>query len=278
MIGLDPAYAAPLAGVLALIIVGILAELIRRESSGTEKMRKISSYIEEGAKAFLNREFKTIIYFIIPLGALLWIFLRWEISLGFVLGSISSMLAAYIGMMIAVKANVRTANASISSPEKAVMIAFRGGGVTGLSIIGISLLGLGALYLLYGKDPELLVGYGFGASLAALFAQLGGGIYMKAADVGADLVGKIEAGIPEDDPRNPAVIADQVGDNVGDCAGRGADLFESFSDNIIGAMIVGLAFTSIYGYKAVAFPLLIESISVIATVIGIFLVRGGKTQ
>jgi len=186
------------------------------------------------------------------------------------------MLAAYIGMIIVVKANVRTANASISAPEKAVMIAFRGGGVTGLSIIGMSLLGLGTLYLLYGKDPELLVGYGFGASLAALFAQLGGGIYTKAADVGADLVGKIEAGILEDDPRNPAVIADQVGDNVGDCAGRGADLFESFSDNIIGAMIVGLAFTNIFGYKAVTFPLLIKSISIIATVIGIFLVMGGK--
>ena len=186
------------------------------------------------------------------------------------------MLAAYIGMMIAVKANVRTASASIKAPERAVMIAFRGGGVTGLSIIGMSLLRLGILYILYNRDPELLVGYGFGASLAALFAQLGGGIYTKAADVGADLVGKIEARIPEDDPRNPAVIADQVGDNVGDCAGRGADLFESFSDNIIGVMIVGLAFTSIYGYKAVIFPMLIESISIVATIIGIFLVREGR--
>lgn len=140
----------------------------------------------------------------------------------------------------------------------------------------MSLLGLGILYLLYGRDPELLVGFGFGASLAALFAQLGGGIYTKAADVGADLVGKVEVGIPEDDPRNPAVIADQVGDDVGDCAGRGADLFESFSDNIIGAMIVGLTFTNIYGDKAILFPLLGESISVIATIIGIFLVREGK--
>jgi len=276
MIDLDPAYAAPISGFLALIVVVVLAEEIRREDPGTEKMRRIASYIEEGARAFLSREFKTITYFIIPLCILLWIFLRWEISLGFILGAVSSLLAAYIGMMIAVKANVRTASASIKAPERAVMIAFRGGGVTGLSIIGMSLLGLGILYLLYNRDPELLVGYGFGASLAALFAQLGGGIYTKAADVGADLVGKIEARIPEDDPRNPAVIADQVGDNVGDCAGRGADLFESFSDNIIGVMIVGLAFTSIYGYKAVVFPLLIESISVVATIIGIFLVREGR--
>ncbi|MCD6537816.1 sodium-translocating pyrophosphatase [Candidatus Bathyarchaeota archaeon] len=276
MIGLDPSYAAPIAGFLALIVVGVLAEEIRREDPGTEKMRRIASYIEEGARAFLSREFKTITYFIIPLCILLWIFLRWEISLGFILGAVSSLLAAYIGMMIAVKANVRTASASIKAPERAVMIAFRGGGVTGLSIIGMSLLGLGILYILYNRDPELLVGYGFGASLAALFAQLGGGIYTKAADVGADLVGKIEARIPEDDPRNPAVIADQVGDNVGDCAGRGADLFESFSDNIIGVMIVGLAFTSIYGYKAVIFPMLIESISIVATIIGIFLVREGR--
>jgi len=214
MIGLDPSYAAPIAGFLALIVVGVLAEEIRREDPGTEKMRRIASYIEEGARAFLSREFKTITYFIIPLCILLWIFLRWEISLGFILGAVSSLLAAYIGMMIAVKANVRTASASIKAPERAVMIAFRGGGVTGLSIIGMSLLRLGILYILYNRDPELLVGYGFGASLAALFAQLGGGIYTKAADVGADLVGKIEARIPEDDPRNPAVIADQVGDNV----------------------------------------------------------------
>jgi len=185
-------------------------------------------------------------------------------------------------MNVAVRANVRTANAARKSPEKALTIAFRGGAVMGISVVSLSLIGISILYYAFGfyhgfipELPELLVGFGFGASLAALFAQLGGGIYTKAADIGADLVGKVEAKIPEDDPRNPAVIADQVGDNVGDCAGRGADLFESFSDNIICAMILSALFAGISKY-AVVFPLVTQAIGVIATIIGVSLVRGWK--
>ncbi|RLF01810.1 MAG: sodium-translocating pyrophosphatase, partial [Thermoprotei archaeon] len=197
-------------------------------------------------------------------------------SIGFIIGAILSLLAAYIGMSIAVRANVRTSNAARTSGEKALKIAFLGGSVTGLTIVGLSLLGVGGLYIIFGQDPSSLVGFGFGASLAALFAQLGGGIYTKAADVGADLVGKVEQRIPEDDPRNPAVIADQVGDNVGDCAGRGADLFESFSDNIIGIMILGASFAALLGSKYILYPLLAESIGVIGVILGVLLFRPGK--
>jgi len=271
----NPGLLAALVGSIAMGFVGLLAWLVMKEDPGTERMVEVASYIQEGAAAFLKREFMTILYFVVPLTILLWYFLRWEIAFGFVLGSVFSLLAAYIGMSIAVRANVRTANAARRSAADAMIIAFRGGAVTGLSIVGMSLLGLGLLFYFFEK-PSLLVGFGFGASLAALFAQLGGGIYTKAADVGADLVGKVEAKIPEDDPRNPAVIADLVGDNVGDCAGRGADLFESFSDNIIGTMILGMAFYAFYGYKAIVFPLLIESIGVIGTIIGVLSIRRTK--
>jgi len=271
----NPGLLAALVGSIAMGFVGLLAWLVIKEDMGTERMKEVASFIQEGAAAFLKREFKTIIYFVIPLALLLLVFLRWEIAFGFILGSAFSLLAAYIGMSIAVRANVRTANAARRSAADAMIIAFRGGAVTGLSIVGMSLLGLGLLFYFF-KKPSLLVGFGFGASLAALFAQLGGGIYTKAADVGADLVGKVEAKIPEDDPRNPAVIADLVGDNVGDCAGRGADLFESFSDNIIGTMILGMSFLAFYGFKAVVFPLFIESIGVIATIIGILSIKRTK--
>jgi K(+)-stimulated pyrophosphate-energized sodium pump len=273
---MDLAVIAPMVGLLTMIIVFFISKNVLKEKEGTKRMKEIASYIQEGANAFLKREVKTILIFIIIISALLFIFLSYEIGIGFILGSLFSLFAAFIGMWIAVRTNVRTANAARRSAKKAMEIAFRGASVTGLSIVGMSLLGLGILYFSFGKQPILLVGFGFGASLAALFAQLGGGIYTKAADVGADLVGKVEKKIPEDDPRNPAVIADQVGDNVGDCAGRGADLFESFSDNIIGAMIVGLAFVGFYGINAVIFPFIIESIGVIATIVGILSVRGGK--
>ncbi|MCD6240173.1 sodium-translocating pyrophosphatase [Candidatus Bathyarchaeota archaeon] len=273
---------APIAGVLGMLVVAYLAWSIKREEAGTPRMKEIASYIQEGANAFLKRQYMTIIYFIIALAALIAIFgwlapsshLGWETALAFIYGAVMSLLAAYIGMNVAVRANVRTANAARKSPEKALTIAFRGGAVMGISVVSLSLIGISTLYYAFG-DPELLVGYGFGASLAALFAQLGGGIYTKAADIGADLVGKVEAKIPEDDPRNPAVIADQVGDNVGDCAGRGADLFESFSDNIICAMILSALFTGISKY-AVVFPLVTQAIGVIATIIGVSLVRGWK--
>ena len=211
-------------------------------------MRAIAGYIQEGAQAFIRREVITVAYFIIVLAVLLYVLLGWEISLGFLLGACLSVLTMIIGMNAAIRANVRTVNAARSSAEKALRLAFRGGGVMGLATVSLNILGIILLYFIFNAGPEnqeaiyFLVGFGFGASLAALFAQLGGGIYTKAADVGADLVGKLESKIPEDDPRNPAVVADLVGDNVGDCAGRGADLFESSSDNLIAMMILGLLF------------------------------------
>jgi K(+)-stimulated pyrophosphate-energized sodium pump len=248
-------------------------------------MRSIASYIQEGARAFLKREVMTIAYFIIALAILLYILLGWQIMFGFVLGAAFSVLAMIIGMNAAVRANVRTTNAARTSAGKALQLAFRGGGVMGLAIVSLEVLGIALLYLLFGASSEnqgaiyLLVGFGFGASLAALFAQLGGGIYTKAADVGADLVGKLETKIPEDDPRNPAVVADLVGDNVGDCAGRGADLFESGSDNLIAVMILGLIFVGEpfnFGWKIILFPLIARSIGNIATIAGVVSIRSWR--
>ncbi len=269
-------------GFAGLIIIFYLFRAIERESAGTPRMKEIASYIQEGAQAFLMREIRTISYFVIVLSILLFIFLGWQIALGFVAGTFFSVLAIVIGMGATVRANVRTANASRTSSGRALLIAFRGGAIMGLSITSFVLIGISSLYILFGAGPantegvSLLVGFGFGASLSALFAQLGGGIFTKAADIGADLSGKLEAHIPEDDPRNPAVIADQIGDNVGDCAGRGADLFEASADNLVAAMIIGLVFVGPpfnLGWNAVLFPLLIRSIGKIATITGIFMVR-----
>jgi K(+)-stimulated pyrophosphate-energized sodium pump len=271
------------AGIVALFTIFILYKLILRESPGTPRMQTIAGYIEEGAHAFIKREVKTISYFIVALAIVLFLLLGWQIGVGFALGATLSVVAMVIGMRAAVKANVRTVTAAKSSAEKALRLAFRGGGVMGLATVSINLLGIVALYYAFGASAtanqdtvHLLVGFGFGASLAALFAQLGGGIYTKAADVGADLVGKLESKIPEDDPRNPAVVADLVGDNVGDCAGRGADLFESSSDNLIAMMILGLVFVGPpfnLGWKIILFPLVIWGIGNIVTIIGIFSIR-----
>ncbi|MEJ2241483.1 MAG: sodium/proton-translocating pyrophosphatase, partial [Candidatus Bathyarchaeota archaeon] len=267
---------------LALFCILILFKLISRESQGTTQMRTIAEYIQEGAHAFINREVKTIAYFIVALVFLLFISLGWETSLGFALGACLSVLTMIIGMNAAIKANVRTVNAARSSTEKALRLAFRGGGVMGLSTVSFNILGILILFFVFNAGPAnqeaiyFLVGFGFGASLAALFAQLGGGIYTKAADIGADLVGKLETNIPEDDPRNPAVIADLVGDNVGDCAGRGADLFESSSDNLIAMMILGLLFVGPpynLGWKVILFPLITWGFGNIVTIIGIFSVK-----
>jgi K(+)-stimulated pyrophosphate-energized sodium pump len=245
-------------------------------------MRTIAGYIQEGAHAFIRREVKTVAYFIVALAVLLYVLLGWETSLGFVLGACLSVLTMIIGMNAAVKTNVRTVNAARSSAAKALRLAFRGGGVMGLATVSLNILGIILLYFIFAAGPAnqeaiyFFVGFGFGASLAALFAQLGGGIYTKAADIGADLVGKLETKIPEDDPRNPAVIADLVGDNVGDCAGRGADLFESSSDNLIAMMILGLIFVGApynLGWKIILFPLITWGFGNIVTVIGIFSVR-----
>jgi len=276
-----------LVGFAGLFLILYLFWTIGKESAGTPRMKEIAGYIQGGANTFLKREFKTILYFIIILGIPLFIFLGWQIALGFVAGTFFSMLAIVIGMSATVRANVRTANAARTSSGKALLIAFRGGAIMGLSITSLVLIGISSLYFLFGAGPtnteavSLLVGFGFGASLSALFAQLGGGIFTKAADIGADLVGKLEKNIPEDDPRNPAVIADLIGDNVGDCAGRGADLFEASADNLIAAMIIGVVFMGPpfnYGWNAVLFPLLVRSIGKIATIVGIFSVRKSENR
>ena len=266
-------------GFLGIPIIIWLFWWITKESTGTPRMKELAGYIQEGAYTFLRREFKTISYFIIPLAMLLFILLGWQIAFGFVVGVLFSMLAILLGMSGAVRANVRVANAARTSAGKSLVLAFRGGAIMGFSIVSLILIGISSLYLIFRVSPtnpeavHLLVGFGFGASLSALFTQVGGGIFTKAADIGADLIGKIALHMPEDDPRNPAVIADLVGDNVGDCAGRGSDLFESSADNLICTMIIGLAFVDIYGWNAILFPLLIRSVGKIATIIEVFSVR-----
>jgi len=259
-----------------MLIVAYLAWSILREPRGQRQMEKIADYIEEGAKAFIKRQYRTIsIFALLSFVPIALVFRDVRVAYAFAFGAFLSLLAAYIGLRIAVKANIRTANAARTSPAKAFTLAFRGGAVMGLSVVGLSLIGVSFLYQVY-QDAQLIVGFGFGASLAALFAQLGGGIFTKAADIGADLVGKIEQRFPEDDPRNPAVIADQVGDNVGDCAGRGSDLFESISDDYITAMLLGVILLSSLGTNALMFPLMLGASGIIATVVGVFVIRGWK--
>jgi K(+)-stimulated pyrophosphate-energized sodium pump len=262
-----------------MVIVAYLTLWIYRQDPGTPEMREVARYIRNGAKTFLKRQYRTILLFVAVLSLpIALVFRSVEVVVSFYGGAALSLVAAYVGMNVAVRANVRTARAALENRAKAFTIAFRGGSVMGLSVVGLSLLGISVLYLLYGyRDPSLIIGYGFGASLAALFAQLGGGIFTKAADIGADLVGKIEQNIPEDDVRNPAVIADQVGDNVGDCAGRGSDLFESISDDYVTAMIVGWSlFVGAARANALMFPFALGILGVLATVIGVFVVRGWK--
>jgi len=266
-------------GSIAMAIVAILTLSIYHEDAGTPEMREVARYIRNGAKTFLKRQYRTIIFFVAILSVPIGIFFRsFEVVISFYAGAILSLVAAYIGMNVAVRANVRTARAAMKSTEKAFTIAFRGGAVMGLTVGGLSLLGISVLYIVYGyRNPSLLIGYGFGASLTALFAQLGGGIFTKSADIGADLVGKVEKNIPEDDIRNPAVIADQVGDNVGDCAGRGSDLFESISDDYITALIVAFSLSiSAAGSNALMFPFALGITGVLATIVGVFVVRGWK--
>ena len=230
-------------------------------------MQEIAAAIKEGAQAFMKRQYKTIYALSVVLAALIYVFylkkggtIAFKMVVAFFTGAICSGLAGFSGMFVSIRANLRAASAARTSLDKAMQLALRGGAVTGLSVVALSLLGVGLIFIAFGgmqypkEVPYQIVGFGFGASFVALFAQLGGGIYTKAADVGADLVGKVEAGIPEDDPRNPAVIADLVGDNVGDCAGRGADLFESTAAENIGAMILGVALYPIFGLFGIFFP------------------------
>lgn len=273
--------------VIGLVVSFLLAKNILMSDQGNAKMQEIAEAIRKGAMAFLRRQYVTIAI-IAALSAVI-IFGIYAVSgnlilgiktaIAFVVGSFFSGLAGYIGMYISVRANVRTAAAATKDVNSAVKLALRGGAVAGFLVVALSLLGVAGLFILYGglKHPEevplTIVGFGFGASLVALFAQLGGGIYTKAADVGADLVGKIEAGIPEDDIRNPAVVADLVGDNVGDCAGRGADLFESTAAENIGAMILGIALFPIFGLGGILFPLVARAFGLVASMVGVFIVK-----
>ena len=234
-------FIAPL---LAFVIVYFLNKSIDEADAGTPKMQEIASAIREGAMAFLKAEYSVLAIFVVIITALLWKFLDQQTAIAFVIGAVFSVLAGFAGMLTATKSNVRATQASSKSLEKGLRIAFFSGGVMGFSVVGLGLLGVLGIYLVF-KDPAKVFGFSFGASAVALFARVGGGIYTKAADVGADLVGKVEKGIPEDDPRNPAVIADNVGDNVGDVAGMGADLFESYVGTIIAAMALAWGCSSL---------------------------------
>ncbi|MEM3259220.1 MAG: sodium-translocating pyrophosphatase [Thermoplasmata archaeon] len=262
---------------LALIYAGIQAFLILRESEGTEEMKKIAQAIQEGSKAFMKRQYTTISIVAIILVIIIFISLPngLIIAFGFAIGALGSAVAGYIGMHISIRANVRTANKAKEGLQKAFSLALRGGSVTGLSVVGIALLGLSVFYF-WLHNPEMLVGFVFGASLISLFARVGGGIYTKGADVGADLVGKVKYGIPEDDPRNPAVIADNVGDNVGDCAGMGADLYETYVVTALSSML--LAYTLNMNVKYIITPLIIGAIAILATLIAIPFIKIGKNN
>lgn len=267
-------YAAPILGACALLFAFLLVQKVNKQDPGTEKMVKISSFIHTGAKAFLWAEYKILIVFVTVLFFLIGIGLRnWITAICFVIGALFSTLAGYVGMTVATQANVRTAAAAKESGmNRALSVAFSGGAVMGMCVVGFGLLGASMIYIITG-NYDVLSGFSLGASSIALFARVGGGIYTKAADVGADLVGKVEAGIPEDDPRNPAVIADNVGDNVGDVAGMGADLFESYVGSIISAITLGVV---AYGEKGAAFPLVISAVGILASILGTFFVRGDE--
>jgi len=259
----------PAAGALALLFAVYLAERVNKTDPGNEKMVEISGHIHEGAMAFLKKQYSALAIFVLAVFLILGFFIDWSTAICFLVGGISSALAGFIGMTVATKANVRTANAARTSQNSALGVAFSGGAVMGMSVSGLGLLGLGILYLIF-REPTIVNGFALGGSSIALFGRVGGGIYTKAADVGADLVGKVEAGIPEDDPRNPATIADNVGDNVGDVAGMGADLFESYVGSIIAAMTLGAV---LIGFEGVILPMIIAAGGIIASIIGTFFVK-----
>lgn len=297
-------YIIPVIGVVGLLFTFIRSRWVSKQDAGTDKMKKIAGHIAEGAMAFLKAEYRVLAIFVAAVAILLAVANNNEnssplVGLSFVIGALCSALAGFIGMQVATKANVRTANAARTSLGKALEIAFTGGSVMGLGVVGLGVLGLGSLFIIYshmfGTDTAenlnrvitIITGFSFGASSIALFARVGGGIYTKAADVGADLVGKVEAGIPEDHPLNPATIADNVGDNVGDVAGMGADLFESYVGSIIGTMVLGAAFMApgfqdaFNGLSGVLLPLVLAAVGIIMSILGTFFVKvkeGGDPQ
>ena len=281
--------AIPIVGVVALCAAFAIAKWINKNDEGTDRMRELASYIREGSMAFLKREYRVIAIFAVAVIIVLAIAISVQTAVAYTVGAVFSMLAGFVGMRTATGANVRTAAAARTEMNKALKVAFRGGAVMGLCVVGLGILGLGALFYvfhqlfglqLFGSGDgavDILVGFGMGASSIALFGRVGGGIYTKAADVGADLVGKVEAGIPEDDPRNPAVIADNVGDNVGDVAGMGSDLFESYVGSVISAMVLAVTLTAAV-FNGVIFPMLIAAIGILASIIAVFMVGGKKSK
>jgi len=271
----DPLLFAFGVGMVAILAASYITRWILKRDSGTTRMQEVNSYIILGTNAYLKRQFRTIILVIPWLAIIILLLFNWSTSLAFVCGVLLSLFAGYVGMNVAVRANVRTASAARTSSSATLKTGFLGGAVMGLAVPGISLVALFLIYVALNDIPAL-VGFGFGASLAALFAQIGGGIFTKSADIGADLVGKIEMEIPEDDPRNPAVIADLVGDNVGDCAGRGSDLFQTFSGDITTGMLMGVLFLAQYGPNGIIFPFILEAMGVLASLFGIGLVKQWK--
>jgi K(+)-stimulated pyrophosphate-energized sodium pump len=266
-------YLPWIAGVLAILFAGILAMHIRKKPIGTERMKGIGSLIHKGALTYLNKQYRYLAVFVIVVAAILFFVINQGTAFAFVIGAFFSALTGNIGMRVATSANARTSEAAKNSLNSGLRIAFSSGTVMGMSVVGLGLLGVSIMYMIF-QDTQVLFGFGFGASSIALFARVGGGIYTKAADVGADLVGKVEKGIPEDDPRNPAVIADNVGDNVGDVAGMGADLFESYVDSIIAAMAIGVTLSIFFG--AVVLPMMIAGLGILVSIIGTFFVRTGE--